>query len=53
MRNSDVEQLFEMVTVGDSVELTADRTDELARIFGEAPVVVAHGASTVRGASEN
>lgn len=34
MRNSDVEELFELVEVGDAVELHADRTDELARIFG-------------------
>ena len=35
MRNRDVEALFGMVTVGDQVELYADRTPELDRIFGE------------------
>jgi lipoprotein-anchoring transpeptidase ErfK/SrfK len=53
MRKTDVEQLFEMMQVGDSVELAGERTDDLARIFGEAPVVVAHSAATVRTVSEN
>jgi lipoprotein-anchoring transpeptidase ErfK/SrfK len=35
MRNRDVEQLFEMVEVGDPVELYADRTPELDAIFGQ------------------
>jgi lipoprotein-anchoring transpeptidase ErfK/SrfK len=35
MRNKDVEELFGMVGVGDQVELYADRTPELDRIFGE------------------
>jgi len=35
MRNHDVEELFGMVGVGDQVELYADRTPELDRIFGE------------------
>lgn len=34
MRNRDVEQLFEMVAVGDAVELYNERTPELERIFG-------------------
>ena len=34
MRNSDVEDLFERVTVGDVVELHGERSAELARIFG-------------------
>jgi lipoprotein-anchoring transpeptidase ErfK/SrfK len=36
MRNKDVEELFGMVGVGDQVELYADRTPELDRIFGDA-----------------
>jgi lipoprotein-anchoring transpeptidase ErfK/SrfK len=44
MRNHDVEQLFEMISVGDAVELYGERTPELAQIFGtpsaEATVVV-------------
>jgi len=34
MRNRDVEQLFDMVAVGDEVELYQERTPELDRIFG-------------------
>ncbi len=34
MRNRDVEELFEMVTVGDRVELYDERTAELEQIFG-------------------
>ena len=41
MRNKDVEELFGMVVVGDQVELYADRTPELDRIFGEAAVTEA------------
>jgi len=33
MRNRDVEQLFELMDVGDTVELVAERTAELERIF--------------------
>lgn len=40
MRNHDVEELFAMVGVGDQVELYADRTPELDRIFGETTGVV-------------
>jgi len=39
MNNRDVEQLFEMVAVGDAVELLAERTPQTDQIFG--PVVVA------------
>lgn len=34
MRNSDVEDLFERVRAGDRVELVAERTEEIANIFG-------------------
>jgi len=34
MRNQDVKELFEIVAVGDSVELVGERTPELAKIFG-------------------
>jgi lipoprotein-anchoring transpeptidase ErfK/SrfK len=33
LRNRDVEQLFDMVRAGDVVELSAERTPEIARIF--------------------
>jgi lipoprotein-anchoring transpeptidase ErfK/SrfK len=41
MRNRDVEQLFKMVSVGDTVELIGERTDEIARIFTPATVITA------------
>ena len=40
MRNREVEELFEMVAVGDQVELYDARTPELERIFGP-PALVA------------
>src|SRR6185369_5418003 len=43
MRNRDVEQLFEMVSIGDSVELVGERTPKLDQIFG--PVLVAQAAA--------
>jgi lipoprotein-anchoring transpeptidase ErfK/SrfK len=51
MRNRDVEELFGMVSVGDDVELVAERTAETQQIFGgaAAPVVVASaGAASVQ-----
>ena len=41
MRNRDVEELFEMVSVGDAVELFGDRTPELEMIFGQGTVAQA------------
>jgi lipoprotein-anchoring transpeptidase ErfK/SrfK len=41
MRNHDVEELFGLVGVGDQVELYAERTPELDRIFGEMAGAVA------------
>jgi lipoprotein-anchoring transpeptidase ErfK/SrfK len=41
LRNSDIEELFEMVAVGDEVELLAERTPELDRIFGQTMVAQA------------
>ena len=35
LRNQDVERLFERVRTGDVVELHAERTAEIARLFGE------------------
>jgi lipoprotein-anchoring transpeptidase ErfK/SrfK len=40
MRNRDVEQLFEMVAVGDAVELLAERNAETERVFGQPAVVL-------------
>jgi hypothetical protein len=39
MHNSDVKELFELVAVGDPVELYAERTNEITRIFG-APIAI-------------
>jgi len=44
LRNHDVEELFGMVSVGDDVELVAQRTAETREIFrGVAPTVTAGG----------
>jgi lipoprotein-anchoring transpeptidase ErfK/SrfK len=37
LRNRDVEQLFEMVRPGDSVDIRAQRDDETAELFGGEP----------------
>jgi L,D-transpeptidase ErfK/SrfK len=44
MRNKDVEELFELVSVGDSVELVSEPTPELEQIFH--PVAVASATPT-------
>lgn len=47
LRNSDVEQLFKLVEVGDQVELYGETTPETAQLFGAAPVtLVAQTAAT-------
>ena len=50
LRNRDVEELFGMVSIGDDVELVAERTAETRGIFGSvaAPVVVTAGAAGVQ-----
>ncbi|MGA3237236.1 MAG: L,D-transpeptidase [Bryobacteraceae bacterium] len=51
MRNHDVEELFGMVSVGDDVELVAERTAKTQQIFGGAAaavVVAAAGAASVQ-----
>jgi lipoprotein-anchoring transpeptidase ErfK/SrfK len=37
LRNHDIEDLFARVQVGDRVSFVAERTDEVARLFGPAP----------------
>jgi lipoprotein-anchoring transpeptidase ErfK/SrfK len=51
LRNHDVEELFAMVSVGDDVELLAERTPETLEIFGgaAAPVVVVASAAGLGG----
>jgi lipoprotein-anchoring transpeptidase ErfK/SrfK len=41
MRNGDVEKLFEMLAVGDVVELHGERTPEIERIFATETLVAA------------
>jgi hypothetical protein len=43
MRNREVEELFKMVTVGDQVELSDERTPEIARLFGVPSLIAAAG----------
>lgn len=45
MRNRDAEELFELVRVGDTVELIGERTVELAAIFGTPALPAAKPAS--------
>lgn len=47
MRNRDVEELFQLMAVGDSVELYGERSAETERWFGPAVVAgnAAHGAA--------
>lgn len=47
MRNRDVEELYTMVAIGDTVDLYGERTPELERIFGE-PVAAADTAASQR-----
>ena len=46
LRNQDVEELFEMVAVGDTVELYAGHTPEMDDIFGAATVAEVRPASS-------
>jgi lipoprotein-anchoring transpeptidase ErfK/SrfK len=39
LRNRDIEDLFARVQVGDRVSLVAERTDEIARLFGTATIL--------------
>jgi lipoprotein-anchoring transpeptidase ErfK/SrfK len=49
MRNRDVEELFAIVAVGDTVELVGERTAELERIFTGDTVVAEAAAATAGG----
>jgi len=42
LRNEDVERLFERVRAGDVVELHAERTEEITRLFAESAADRAH-----------
>jgi lipoprotein-anchoring transpeptidase ErfK/SrfK len=45
MRNRDVEELFELVSIGNVVELHGERDEEVERIFNPAPKPVAEAAA--------
>jgi len=52
MRNRDVEELFDIVAVGDAVELRHERTSETDRIFGVPAVVAASDTHSGSGAAQ-
>jgi lipoprotein-anchoring transpeptidase ErfK/SrfK len=52
MRNHDVEELSGMVEIGDQVELYADRTPELDRIFGGTAVAAEGRMAAAAGAAQ-
>ncbi len=47
LRNRDVKRLYEMVRVGDTVEIRAERDEQTAQIFGESGDTVASVANPV------
>jgi len=49
LRNHDVEELFGMVSVGDDVDLVAERTDETREIFGDPTVPVVRATTVTAG----
>ena len=51
MRNDDIEELFELVRVGDLVELHAEHPAELEQIFGAAEVSASGGQHTASPAA--
>lgn len=48
LRNSDIQDLFGRVQVGDRVSLVAERNDELTRLFGAAPSPASEAHETLR-----
>lgn len=40
LRNSDIKDLFDRVRIGDQVSLVTERSEEIARLFGESPRIV-------------
>jgi lipoprotein-anchoring transpeptidase ErfK/SrfK len=52
MRNQEVEELFEMVAVGDAVDLIGERTAETERIFGTVTMAEASERQGGAGASQ-
>jgi lipoprotein-anchoring transpeptidase ErfK/SrfK len=53
LRNRDIEDLFERVQSGDRVSLLAERTDEVARLFGPAPSPLAEAPVTLQAKNDS
>jgi lipoprotein-anchoring transpeptidase ErfK/SrfK len=47
LRNRDIEELFDMVSIGDAVELVGERTVETAEIFGASSAAPAQNGGAV------
>lgn len=47
LRNQQIEQLYEMVRVGDTVEIRAERDEQTAQIFGQGTMVASAANSTI------
>jgi lipoprotein-anchoring transpeptidase ErfK/SrfK len=52
LRNRDMEQLFRMVSVGDTVQIRAERDDEVAQIFGGAELIAQEQTPAATGVGE-
>jgi lipoprotein-anchoring transpeptidase ErfK/SrfK len=52
LRNNDIQDLFARVKVGDRVSLIAERTDEVARLFGRAPDPSAEARVTLQAKND-
>jgi lipoprotein-anchoring transpeptidase ErfK/SrfK len=52
MRNRDVEELYEMMAVGDAVELVPERTPETDRLFGTPSVAAEIALRAASGAAQ-
>ncbi len=48
MARADLEQLFELVKVGDAVEIRAERDEETARLFGAADTLMAEAGDDLQ-----
>jgi hypothetical protein len=40
MAKKDLEELYPMIEVGDTVELIGERNEETAQVFGDAPMLI-------------
>jgi lipoprotein-anchoring transpeptidase ErfK/SrfK len=52
LRNEEIEQLYEMVRVGDKVEIRAERNEQTAQIFGGVTDTVASAANVAIAAGQ-